>query len=118
MESKTKGYLIFGAVILLIILFIIPASHYTPPITSGRHVQDAKICNFSSNGESMKVQIYDTKSNKSRLTNCYLTIKGNIPASAYEGQDIVVGYSKDGLLDDPKQTVQISYQENTNALTA
>lgn len=118
MEDKTKKYLIIGAIVVLVILFIIPANHWNPPITSGRYTNTAEIVSFSKDGESMKVQLYDADRSNKTLKDCYLTIKGNIPASAYEGQKIIVGYSKDGLLEDTKQSVQVSYEESTNALVA
>ncbi|OUO19511.1 hypothetical protein [Collinsella sp. An307] len=114
-KNKWKSIIVI-AVIALLATFFIPMEHWSCKIVSGRYVSEASIIDRSD--DAIAVRLYNMTSGDDRIeTNTFVVLEGNIPQDAHIGQDIRIGYSFDGLYDNPDQMVQVAYREKGSLFT-
>lgn len=118
MTDKQKKIAII-VIFVLAICWMVPACHWDSIITSGRFVSEASIVEMDRSADSMTVRLYNSSADESKVeTSTYLTLGGMIPEDAYMSERVMIGYSKDGLYADTKQTVEVSFFKKGNLITA
>ena len=118
MTDKQKKIAII-VIFVLAICWMVPACHWDSTITSGRFVSEASIVEMDRSADSMTVRLYNSSADESKVeTSTYLTLGGMIPEDAYMSERVMIGYSKDGLYADTKQTVEVSFFKKGNLITA
>ena len=118
MTDKQKKIAII-VIFVLAICWMVPACHWYSTITSGRFVSEASIVEMDRSADSMTVRLYNSSADESKVeTSTYLTLGGMIPEDAYMSERVMIGYSKDGLYADTKQTVEVSFFKKGNLITA
>ena len=117
MTDKQKKIAII-VIFVLAICWMVPACHWDSTITSGRFVSEASIVEMDRSADSMTVRLYNSSADESKVeTSTYLTLGGMIPEDAYMSERVMIGYSKDGLYADTKQTVEVSFFKKGNLIT-
>ena len=116
-EAKHRRMaIIVIAAIALLATFFIPMEHWSCKIVSGRYVSEATIVDRSDG--AIVVRLYNMTSGDDKIeTNTFIVLECNVPQDAYIGQDIRIGYSYDGLYDNPDQMVQVAYREKGSVFT-
>ena len=105
-KLSTGAIVAIIVVVALVISFFIPVQQWDSKITKGRAVSEATITQVS--GDTITATLEGTATS--------LTMKGNIPSHAKEGQSIRTGYSKSGLYEDTSQKVEVAYFIDGNLL--
>ncbi len=117
-KSKRNRNIAIGIVIAVIVVLVVcafvPMSYWDDKISSGCYISEAVVAdiNKASTDQTMTVQLYS----ESKPTNTTLLLQGDIPDKAHVGQQVDIGYSKEGLYEDTSQSVQVSYYVDGNVL--
>lgn len=115
-NKKLKIGLIVAGIIILTL--IIPMDYWSMKITKGRYISEANIVDKDLGKGTITVRLLKASENENmEESNCFLLLKGDLPDDCYISQRVMIGYSKEGLLKDTHQKVEVSFYKHGNVMT-